>query len=201
MKRLSLTEDWTATVVSGLVILISVVLFSLLEYVLGWPTLKWSNGSELLSEGILSGKNLREFLVVFIVSYVVLLIAVLLQGRSVGAIKGFPVLFVLTVLAMIIGGNEVMNDWGLEAVIFCLLIGLVINNFIGVPDWLKGCLSSELYVKTGLVFLGATIIFQDIMKAGALGLIQSVAVVFSVWYFSFWLCKRFNIDKEMSDSS
>ncbi|MDR2122123.1 MAG: YeiH family protein [Flavobacteriaceae bacterium] len=197
MKRINLTEDWTATIISGLVILIGVVLFSSLEYVPGWPTVKWSNGNELFSD-VFSGKSLRDFLFIFIVSYGVLLLASFLQGKSAGTIKGFPVLFILTALAMIIGGNKTINDWGLEAVIFCLLTGLVINNFLGVPNWLKGCLSSELYVKTGLVFLGGTIIFQDIMKAGALGLIQSVVVVFTVWYFSFWLCKKFRVDKEMS---
>ena len=37
------------------------------------------------------------------------------------------------------------------------------------------------------------------MRAGALGMVQAVIVVFSVWYFSFWVSTRmFKIDKEMS---
>jgi uncharacterized integral membrane protein (TIGR00698 family) len=197
MKKLSLTEDWTTTVIGGLVIILGIILYSLLGYTLNWPTFKWNTGDDLLSN-VLTGKNFINIFVIFILSYVLLLLADILQGKPISSAKGFPLLFILTIVAMIIGGNSVMNYWGFETVIFCLLIGLVINNFIGTPQWIKGCLSSEMYVKIGLIFLGSTIIFQDIMQAGALGLIQSVVVVFSVWYFSFWLCKKFNIDKEMS---
>lgn len=197
MKKLSLTEDWTATIIGGLVIVLGIILYSSFGYTLSWPTFKWSTGDDLLSN-VLTGKNFINIFIIFIVSYVLLLLADLLQGKPMSSAKGFPLLFILTLVAMVIGGNSVMNYWGFETVIFCLLIGLVINNFIGTPQWMKGCLSSEMYVKIGLIFLGSTIIFQDIMQAGALGLIQSVVVVFSVWYFSFWLCKKFNIDKEMS---
>lgn len=197
MKKLNLTEDWTATIIGGLVILISVVLFSLSQCTLDWPAFAWSDGKELFSS-VFSGKNILNILILFVISYAIVIAVNLLQGKPPGISKGFPVLFILTIIAMTIGGNKTMNYWGLESVIFCLLIGLAINNFIGTPQWLKGCLSSELYVKIGLIFLGATIIFQDIMKAGALGLIQSVVVVFSVWYFSFWLCKKLKIDKEMA---
>lgn len=197
MKKLSLTEDWTATIIGGLVIVLGIILYSSFGYTLSWPTFKWSTGDDLLSN-VLTGKNFINIFIIFIVSYVLLLLADLLQGKPMSSAKGFPLLFILTIVAMVIGGNSVMNYWGFETVIFCLLIGLVINNFIGTPQWMKGCLSSEMYVKIGLIFLGSTIIFQDIMQAGALGLIQSVVVVFSVWYFSFWLCKKFKIDKEMS---
>jgi uncharacterized integral membrane protein (TIGR00698 family) len=58
---------------------------------------------------------------------------------------------------------------------------------------------SEYYIKAGLVILGSSILFNEIMKAGALGMVQGLIVVFSVWYFSFWIStKAFRIDKEMS---
>nr|WP_262919894.1 YeiH family protein [Niabella hibiscisoli] len=46
--------------------------------------------------------------------------------------------------------------------------------------------------------MGISVIFSDILKAGSLGLIQSLLVVLSVWYFSFWLCKRMKVDKELT---
>ncbi|WP_312696892.1 YeiH family protein, partial [Sphingobacterium mizutaii] len=85
-----------------------------------------------------------------------------------------------------------------EAVIFSLAIGLIISNFFKLPDWFKAALNTEMYVKIGLVLLGTTVIFGDILKAGSLGLIQALVVVVSVWYFAFWICKKFKIDKEMS---
>jgi uncharacterized integral membrane protein (TIGR00698 family) len=101
-------------------------------------------------------------------------------------------------LALILAGNALVKDYNLEAVIFSLAIGLVISNFFKLPDWFKSALSTELYVKIGLILLGTTVIFGDILKAGSLGLIQALVVVISVWYFAFWVCKKLKIDKEMS---
>jgi uncharacterized membrane protein YadS len=42
--------------------------------------------------------------------------------------------------------------------------------------------------------MGATILFSDILAAGALGMLQSILVVIVVWYFSFWLCRKMGID-------
>src|SRR5690554_8110512 len=58
---------------------------------------------------------------------------------------------------------------------------------------------SEYYIKAGLVILGSSILFREIMRAGALGMVQALIVVLAVWYFSFWIAtKAFRIDKEMS---
>ena len=69
---------------------------------------------------------------------------------------------------------------------------------IGVPAWLQEAVRTEYYIKTGLVIMGATILFQEIMTAGALGMLQAVAVVIVVWYFSFWLAKRLRLDDEFA---
>jgi uncharacterized integral membrane protein (TIGR00698 family) len=58
-------------------------------------------------------------------------------------------------------------------------------------------MQSEFYIKIGLVMLGATILFSEIMKAGFYGVLQAVIVVFSVWYFAFWLAKKLKVDDEM----
>jgi uncharacterized integral membrane protein (TIGR00698 family) len=58
---------------------------------------------------------------------------------------------------------------------------------------------SEYYIKAGLVVLGTSILFKEMMKAGGLGMIQAIIVVFLVWYFSYWVSTRiFKVDKEMS---
>src|SRR5690606_26227723 len=95
-------------------------------------------------------------------------------------------------------GNETMEYLGLEAVIFSLLVGLLVGNTVKLPVWLKEALSAELLVKIGLVLLGTNVIFSDILKAGSLGLVQSLIVVLSVWYFAFWLCKKLKVDDELT---
>jgi uncharacterized integral membrane protein (TIGR00698 family) len=83
-------------------------------------------------------------------------------------------------------------------VIFSLAIGLIIRNFFEIPQWLSKALNTELYVKIGLVLLGTSVIFGDILKAGSLGLVQALLVVVSVWYFAFWISKKLGIDEEMA---
>ncbi len=46
--------------------------------------------------------------------------------------------------------------------------------------------------------LGTTINFNAIVKDGLLGLVQALVVVVSVWYFAYWICKRFKLDDELS---
>ncbi len=122
-----------------------------------------------------------------------------LMGRSVGKfIVGFPVVYVLAWLSMFIAGNYTVTYWGLEYVLWALMLGLFISNVIGVPDWLKEGVRTEYYIKTGLVILGAGILFFEILQAGALGIVQALLVVAVVWYTCFWLARRLQVDDEFA---
>ena len=41
-------------------------------------------------------------------------------------------------------------------------------------------------------------VLGEILRAGALGVLQSVLVVIVVWYFSFWLAKKLRLDDEFA---
>ena len=126
-------------------------------------------------------------------------IGVMLMGGSCGKfLIGFPVVYALAWLSHVIAGNATVNYWGLEYVIFALLIGLFVGNFIGVPRWLMEAVQTEYYIKTGLVILGAGILFFEILQAGALGIVQAVLVVTVIWYMCFWLAKKFRVDDEFA---
>lgn len=122
----------------------------------------------------------------------------LLGGRVGGFIVGFPVVFALAWCAQLVAGNARINDFGLEYVIFALGLGLLINHTLRLPDWLRQAVRTEFYIKSGLVILGAGILFQEIMQAGLLGLAQSVLVVTVVWYFCFWFARRLRVDDEFA---
>lgn len=116
-----------------------------------------------------------------------------------GFILSFVIVYALAWLAEYIAALSPIKTIGLESVFFAVLIGLLIRNTVGLPKWLAPAVKSEYYIKAGLVILGSSILFNEIMRAGALGMIQGIIVVFSVWYFSFWISTRaFRIDKEMS---
>lgn len=109
----------------------------------------------------------------------------------------FIVIYALALLAQYITEIPAIKTIGLESVFFSVLIGLLIRNTVGLPKWLAPAVRSEYYIKAGLVILGTSILFRELLKAGGLGMIQAVIVVFSVWYFAFWLAKKMKVDPEM----
>lgn len=192
-KKLSIHEDWVVVILGGLIILVS-----LAGLLLPVPVFSWKSTSDL-STAVFSAGNLQNIGLQFLFVIAIAIIGAVLTGRSVAAnLKTFPVVYILTMLALVIAGNDTIKYYGLEAVIFSLLIGLLISNFFTLPEWFKSALSTELFVKIGLVLLGTGVIFSDILKNGSLGLIQALIVVLSVWYFAFWLCKKMKIDDELT---
>ena len=111
---------------------------------------------------------------------------------------GFPVVFILAWLARVLAGNGLFIDYGIEYVIFALLLGLLISNTIGTPAWLKPAAQTEFYIKTGLVILGAGLLFMEVIQAGALGILQAVLVVLVIWYFCFWLARKLRVDDDFA---
>jgi uncharacterized integral membrane protein (TIGR00698 family) len=190
-KRFVLPEDWSIVVTGFLIIALVIFGFPLIS-----PTYGWKNTGEL-SGKVFTSANIKITLHLFICLFALAIVLAFISGKPV-KLKGFPAVYLLTTLALILAGNAFLKDWNLEAVIFSLLIGLVIRNFFTVPEWLKASLSTEAYVKIGLVLLGSSVIFGDILKAGSLGLIQALIVVVSVWYFAYWIAKKLGVDEEMS---
>ncbi len=186
-------EDWVVIILGFLIIL-----SFLLGFVLPAPSFVWQNGEEIFTK-VLAGSNLLKIAGQFLLIVLLGALGALLTGKSVKSfVLGIPLIYILTILALICAGNSTVKDFGLEAVIFSLTFGLLVSNFFSLPQWLKDSLSTELFVKTGLVLLGTTVIFSDILKAGSLGLIQALVVVLSVWYFAYWLCRKLKIDDELT---
>jgi len=192
-NRLTVHEDWAVVLAGFLIIIVSVL--GLQSPI---PQYNWSNTEEL-SAKVFAPPNLlnifRQFLYVIIVAVLVAFIT----GKSIQKLLTvFPVIYVLTIIAIVLAGNKQVKALNLEAVIFSLAIGLLIGNLFKLPGWFRSALNGELFVKIGLVLLGTTVIFTDILKAGSLGLIQALVVVLSVWYFSYWVCRKMKIDSELT---
>ncbi|MDJ1497257.1 putative sulfate exporter family transporter [Cytophagaceae bacterium DM2B3-1] len=191
--RFTFTEDWTVVVLG-----ISIIAFALAGLPLPVPAYSWSNGQELFSK-VLTSANLLTIVIQFVLVIAVAVLGAVLLNKSLKyLLLVFPVVYGITVLALIIAGNSQVKAWNLEAVIFSLTLGLLIGNTVTLPEWFRSALGAEVFVKIGLVLLGTSVVFSDILKAGALGLVQALVVVVSVWYFAYWLCKKLKIDDEMS---
>ncbi|MEI6949972.1 putative sulfate exporter family transporter [Paraflavisolibacter sp. H34] len=191
-SKFALHEDWVVVILGFLIIGLS-----LWGLVLPVPSFGWKNAGEL-SQKVLTASNLGTIGLQFLFVFAVAVLGARLTGKPVKSnVLVFPVVYVLTIVALVIAGNATLKGLNLEAVIFSLVIGLLIGNTVRLPGWFRAALSTELYVKIGLVLLGTGVIFTDILKAGALGLVQALVVVLSVWYFAFWVCKKLKVDDEL----
>ena len=192
-KPFAISEDWVVVILG-----LAIIILALSGVIIPKPSFSWADSAALTNK-VLSLDNLKIIGVQFGLVYITAIIgAVLLRKDLKALLIVFPIVMVLTVIALIIAGNETVKNYNLEAVIFSLAIGLIISNCFKLPQWFKDALSTELYVKIGLVLLGTTVIFGDILEAGSKGLIQALLVVVSVWYFAYWVCRKLKIDKEMS---
>ncbi|KUO51228.1 MAG: hypothetical protein APF76_17240 [Desulfitibacter sp. BRH_c19] len=104
----------------------------------------------------------------------------------------FPMIFIIAILAEILGKFAPLSHYGLNSVVWALVLGLLISNTIKTPDLLKPGVKTELYIKTGLVLLGASILFDRMLTLGVLGigvawLVTPVVIIFMYWYSQSYL--------------
>lgn len=192
-KKRTLSEDWLAALLGIYLVFIFASGVSVPSPVYGWKSF-----DDLISK-ILVIANLISILKQFFLVFFVTAIATYVSKKSLKSLLWpLTVVFVVAQIALIAAGNSTIKSYNIEAVIISLLLGLAISHLVKLPAEWKEALSSEWYVKVGLVLLGTTIIFSDVLKAGSLGLLQAVVVVFSVWYASYWICKRFKLDDELT---
>lgn len=193
MKKAWMHEDWAIVLLGGLIIFLA-----LSGLVIPVPFYSWKNGTDLVST-VFSFTNLLYIGKQLLIVTPVAALAAALTGKPVKTtIPVFLVIFMITQVALVLAGNSMMKDLNLEAVIFSLALGLIIGNCFKLPEWFREVLNAELYVKIGLVLLGCSVIFSDVMKAGGLGLVQALVVVLSVWYFAFWLCRKMKVDDDLT---
>jgi uncharacterized integral membrane protein (TIGR00698 family) len=193
IRRPTLSEDWLAVVIAFTAI--GLVIAGLRPV---WPAFDWVTPADL-ADRVLSAQNIaRSFGAGIMVGMLAAGGAWFMRVPLTRFVAGFGVVYGLTWLAQVIAGSAGVSAWGFEYVIFALALGLSISNLLSVPAWLRDAARSEYYIKIGLVFLGASILFGDIMRAGLLGIAQAVLVVTAVWFVCFWVARRLGVDDELS---
>ena len=178
------TEDWIVTFLS-----IPLLIFSALA-------------SHLPGGGVKISADLTELgawgdiAVFFAIAFVLLYVGNRLLGRAVkGIIPSFVAVFAIALLAQWIAKIDMVKYYGFEAVFFSVIFGLIIRNLFHVPEWLKPAIQGEFFIKIGVVCLGATVLFSDVMKSGFAGLIQAVMVVTIVWFFGYLLARKLKVER------
>jgi uncharacterized integral membrane protein (TIGR00698 family) len=187
------SEDWLAVFVGFLSLLLVLVGVRPLL-----PDFAWTNWPDVAGS-LFTAQNLTRALVAGAgVGLFAGLGVFFMNGSLARFAVGFPVVYALSWFSQIFAGHTGVSAWGLEYVIFALILGLLVSNTIGVPLWLKEAVRTEYYIKTGLVILGAGMLFADLARGGLLGIVQAVLVVVPVWFVCFWLARRFRVDDELA---
>jgi uncharacterized membrane protein YadS len=93
-----------------------------------------------------------------------------IDGSSAKFLKGFILVFVVAVLSYVMSGQATMKQYGIGYAAWAIAIGLIISNTVGTPEWAKKALQVEFFIKTGLVLLGAEVLFNKIVAIGIPGI-------------------------------
>ena len=83
---------------------------------------------------------------------------------------GFIFVMFIAVLAYTVENQSTMKHYGIGYAAWAILFGLVISNTVGTPKWVLPAVQTEYFIKTGLVILGAEILFGKIVSIGIPGL-------------------------------
>ena len=112
-----------------------------------------------------------SYLLLMVIAVILFAVGIkLIHGKLSSFIPAFFLFSILGLVAQIISKQDLIGTYGLEYVLWALVIGLIISNTVGVPNFLKPAIKTEMYIKTGLVLLGAEILFSRILNLGVQGL-------------------------------
>lgn len=184
-KGFLLSEDALANIIGFVIILAGIITVAagIKFNALNFST--WGNGTSLFEQ--VNGQFVGNLIRTYIVLALVFTVGAKLKGEDlVKFLGGFSVLFLLGFLVRLISAEYTFNRY-LEWAFFALIIGLLISNTIGVPDFLKAAVQTEYYIKTGLVIMGFSVLFSNIVNFGLYGLaiawlVTPIVIIF-MWFF------------------
>ncbi|HKK91232.1 MAG TPA: putative sulfate exporter family transporter, partial [Desulfobacteraceae bacterium] len=83
---------------------------------------------------------------------------------------GFTMVYGITLLAWFFSYQTTMKHYGIGYAAWAIFLGMLISNTVGTPKWATPAIQTEYYIKTGLVLLGAKILFEKIITIGTAGI-------------------------------
>ena len=82
----------------------------------------------------------------------------------------FAVGFIGVFVTAVMGSQATMHTYGIGSEAWAIIIGMLIANTVGTPNFIKPALQTEFYIKTGLVCLGAEVLMGKIVAIGIPGI-------------------------------
>lgn len=133
------------------------------------------------------------------------------EGRRLGKQAGLVIglLMIVAMSVAIAQVDEALSTWfrsrgitknPLEYPLIAVALGLIVNGLLRLTktrSFVMPAVRTELFLKIGLVLMGARISVGDILSNGIGGLIQALIMVSSVFFFAWWLGERLKVDKKL----
>ena len=113
------------------------------------------------------------------------------MGKDFGKFMvGFIFVFLVAVLAYLASSQATMKQYGIGYAAWAIFFGMLISNTVGTPKWAMPAVQTEYYIKTGLVLLGAKILFEKIITIGTAGIFVAWVVTPTVWLVTYWFGQK-----------
>lgn len=188
-------EDWWAIWIGVAVVLASMALFqggASLRWLAVAPP-KWSSTGQVVAD--LTG-NWARYLAqcaFWLAAFSLPVTALGFRLRHFAA--AFTLLYLVAYAIFVAGQWERASAYNLEPPLLALFLGLVAANFLRLPRWLDAGFRGELYVKTGIVLLGATVPLSLIMLAGPVAILQASIVSLVTFGVIFVVAGRLGLNR------
>jgi uncharacterized membrane protein YadS len=113
------------------------------------------------------------------------------MGKDFGKfIIGFIFVFLIAIVAYLASSQATMKHYGVGYAAWAIFFGMLISNTVGTPKWAMPAVQTEYYIKTGLVLLGAKILFEKIITIGTAGIFVAWVVTPTVWLVTYWFGQK-----------
>lgn len=129
------------------------------------------------------------------------------KNSSIGFVMGLLLVFALSYFAWLVTQQiyEMTLPFGipgkaLEYPLWGALIGMA-GNFVlkitNTHETVRPGIRTELFLKVGLILLGAGISFKTLITAAGGAFIQGMVMITSVFFFGWWLSGKFKLDDKL----
>jgi hypothetical protein len=157
---------------------------------------KWKTWSEAVTQ---VHDHAAQYLALFVLFATLFGIGVTALGYRLSRfLPVFALVFVVSLGLYLLGQWDQAAHYNLEPPLVALVLGLLIANTVGVPQWADAGLRVELFIKTGIVLLGASLPLTLIAWAGPVAIVQAAIVslvTFGVIYFT---ATRLGLDRRLA---
>ncbi|HEX4242605.1 MAG TPA: putative sulfate exporter family transporter [Steroidobacteraceae bacterium] len=191
-------DDWWAIWIGLGLVAVAIALFtggSSIKWIAVAPQ-KWADAPGLAAQLAQHGTRYAALLLLWSISLGVG--AAALGLRLSRFLPAFLALFVVTGAIYVLGMWDRAAHYNLEPPLVALALGLLISNTAGVPRWLKPALRVELYIKTGIVLLGAGLPLTLIAWAGPVAIVQAAIVSIATFGAIYGIGVKLGLDRRLA---